>query len=143
MQAKFKLTSVYPPMNNLLKTTPLANGLTMNFCDQSRHYYGDYYRVALEITCNVPVTADCFVSPAEYAMAREHLGEAVCYRRTLEQMGVPAVEVPRVLERLMENFERHSQSYFARHSFPCRVVLAEWRRVRERHRRTCINPPSK
>jgi hypothetical protein len=143
MQRKFKLTNRTPAMTNLLKTTPLDNGLTVAFFDQSRHYYGDFYRAALEVSCTVPVTADCFPTAGEYAAAREDLGETICYRRTMEQMGVPAAEVPRVLARLMDNFERHSQPYFAQPSFPCRIVLAEWRKVRERRNRSIVTSPTK
>ncbi len=122
-------------MEQLIREESLANGLTVRFVNQTRHYYGDFYRVIVEVTCRVPVAAEYLPEPAELAAARAELGASVLYRRTLEQMGVPSTEIERVSERLIADFTRHSLAYFSAPHFPEKMLHAELRKAQHKQGR--------
>jgi hypothetical protein len=112
-------------MEQLIREESLANGLTLRFVNRTRLYYGDYYRVIVEVACRVAVDTAHLSDPVELAAARTVFGESVLYRRTLEQMGVPSTEIERVAERLVDTFMDHSLSYFAAPHFPEKILRAE------------------
>ena len=91
-------------MKKLIRELPLPNGLSVSFFDHSSQYFGDYYRVKLEIYCNMPVLPRFFVDPQDFVRARSLLGEEVIYSRFKERMGVPSHEIDSVLESLVANF---------------------------------------
>ncbi|KAF0218524.1 MAG: hypothetical protein FD174_2824 [Geobacteraceae bacterium] len=119
-------------MDNLIREITLANGLTLRFYNQTCRYYGDIYRVKLEILCEIPVRAEYFSDQAALAEARAMLGDSVVYRRVVEKMGVPSTEIERVLERLTADFEDHSLPYFAAAAFPRKLVITEITRVKRK-----------
>jgi hypothetical protein len=112
-------------MKNLIRELSLPNGLTVSFYDCTRHYFGDFYLVKMEIQCKVPVIPGYFEDRDAFDEARMLLGDAVVYKRTEEQMGVPSTEIERVLQRFITNFMEHSLSYFAADRFPEKLVRAE------------------
>ncbi len=126
-------------MENPIRLIPLANGLEICFFDRTRHYYGDFYLVKVEIVCEVPIQTNFFADEADLNEARTLLGSTAVYRRAVEQMGVPATEIERVRERLMANFEEHSLPYFAAASFPRKLVLAEVEKRRARRGRSSVS----
>lgn len=122
-------------MNDPLLEISLPNGLFVRFIDHTRQYYGDYYLVKLEIICETPVRSDYFGEQADFEEALRLLGAKAIYRKELEQMGVPATEIDRVRERLIENFREHSLPYFAREDFPSKLVLGELEKLRKKQGR--------
>jgi hypothetical protein len=110
---------------DFLLDIPLVNGLTISVYDHTRNYYGDYFLVKLEFVCMVTLSDRYFVDPALYDEAHRLLGDAVSYRRQVEQMGVPATEIERVRNRLIANFMDHALSYFSIPEFPKKYVLAQ------------------
>lgn len=127
-------------MDQLVREELLANGLTIRFVNRTRHYYGDFYRVIVEITCRVPVAAAYLTDAAELAATREVLGEELLYRRSLEQMGVPSTEIDRVVERLLDHFTSHSLPYIASPQFPRKMLSAELRKVARTRERLSMPP---
>ena len=113
------------PVADFLLDIPLANGLTISVYDHTRNYYGDYFLVKLEFVCTVTLSCSYFTDAASYDEANVILGNAVTYRRLVEQMGVPATEIERVRDRLIANFMDHSLSYFSTPEFPKRFVMAQ------------------
>lgn len=107
----------------------LGNGLKIEIHDQTQLYYGDFYKVKLEIVCEALVLEEYFADKAEFSMAARLLGERVFYRRVLDQMGVPSTEIERVRERLMANFRDHSLPYFEKPGFPRKLVVAELKKM--------------
>ena len=119
-------------MNNLIRELSLPNGLSLSFINHTHHYFGDIYRVKMEILCNVPVLIGYFQTSQAFEEARALLGDTVVYSRIVEQMGVPSTEIERVLNRLMTNFMEHSHPYFASALFPKKLVLAELNKVKRK-----------
>lgn len=122
-------------MEQLIREESLTNGLTIRFINRTRHYYGDFYRVVVEITCRIPVDATYLHDPEELAAARAALGDIVLYRRCLEKMGVPSTETDRVVVRLIEDFVAHSQPYFSADLFPEKFIRAELRKLQRKQDR--------
>jgi hypothetical protein len=122
-------------MDSPIKEIPLANGLVIRFFNRTSHYYGDFYRVKLEINCEIPVRAEYFANEDALAEAMAIFGKPLVYGRSVEQMGVPSTEIDRVLSRLMAFFEEHSLSYFATASFPQKYVLTELAKVKRKRGR--------
>lgn len=119
-------------MAPLIREIPLENGLTVRIYDHTRHYYGDFYLVKLEIVCEVPLGAGLFADGAELEEARRLLGDPAVYRRTVEQMGVSSTAIETATERLIGTFTSHSLPYFSAPGFPARLVQTELNRARKR-----------
>ncbi len=66
----------------------LQRGLSATVTDVSKHYYGGYWQVAIEVFCNVPVEDSFFNDSATAADARRILGGEVSFARRIEQMAV-------------------------------------------------------
>jgi hypothetical protein len=112
----------------------LPNGLTIVFIDHSRQYFGDIYRVKLEIVCRVPILEQYFTDPQEFIQAGAILGNTVVYRRMEEQMGVPSSDIEMVLQKLIKNFTDHSLIYFKTDTFPRKIILSEMSKINKRGR---------
>lgn len=121
-------------MEKVVQEISLANGLTVRFVDQTHRYYGDFYRVVLEVACDVPLRGEYFVDSDEFESAKKLVEEPLRYRRHLEQMGVPSTEIGRVIDRLITNFSNHSLSYFSSPQFPRKMILAEMRKKLDRQK---------
>ena len=109
----------------ILQETFLENGLTVRYYDQTQRYFGDYFRVRLEVVCEVSLLREDCLGVLSRDEAQALLGERIRHRRTIEQMAVPSEKVEQTLADLMEKFNRHSLPYIASSSFPPRIVLAE------------------
>jgi hypothetical protein len=109
----------------LVKEIPLENNLTVCVYNHNHRYFGDYHRVKVEITCEVPIMEKYFATRAECADAISSLGRSVCFKRSVEQMGVSTDELGPCLERIIDNFINHSLSYFASDDFPRKLIQKE------------------
>ena len=119
-------------MTSMIREMTLENGLVVRFFDHTRHYYGDFYLVRVEIVCEVPLLTDFFDDKVDLEEARRLVGDPAVYRRDVEQMGVPSTAIATVTERLMGNFISHSLPYFFATDFPRRFLRAELERVRKK-----------
>jgi len=109
----------------LVKEIHLKNGLTVSIFNHNHRYFGDYHRVKVEITCEVPIMEKYFATRAECADAISSLGRSVCFKRSVEQMGVSTDELEPCLERIIDNFINHSLSYLASNEFPRKLIQKE------------------
>ena len=66
-------------MKKVIREIALANGLTVSFTDATRRYFGDYHQVRVEISCEVPLTAELFADHAAHEAALKLLGPTFCY----------------------------------------------------------------
>jgi hypothetical protein len=123
-------------MNEPIRVFPLPNGLSVSVYGNTRRYFGDYFRVKVEIVCRIPLLAEYFADSEAYAAARAMLGNDVVYSRAEEQMGVPSGGIEKALDRLVENFIEHSLPYVSSAQFPGKVVHAELNRTTGKKRRT-------
>ena len=119
-------------MKNIVREIPLANGLTVRFTDATRRYFGDYHQVRVEISCEVPVTAQLFDDPVSLAVALKLLGAKVCYLKQIEHQGVPSLGTAAAVQQVIQQFIDHSLSYFASEAFARRFVQSELNRLRAR-----------
>lgn len=120
----------------IIHETFLGNGLTVRFHDLTQRYFGDYFRVRLEVVCEVQISRDNCPDDLTYNEARTLLGDNAFHRQTLEQMAVQSEEVERTLAGLVEKFNTHSSRYLASFSFPSKMVLAEIDKAKRKMRRT-------
>lgn len=119
-------------MTSMIREIALENGLIVRFFDHTRHYYGDFYLVKIEIACEVPLSPDYFSEPADLEEARRLIGDPAIYRRTAEQMGIPSTAIATVTERLIDNFISHSLPYFSTSAFPGKFLRTELERARRK-----------
>jgi hypothetical protein len=103
----------------------LANGLTVCFYEHTHRYFGDYHRIRIDITCQIPVLEEYFDSHLDWEKALRHLGKAVEFRRSIEQMGVPTAELRANLESAVDNFCAHAIQYITAIDFPRKVIQSE------------------
>lgn len=112
-------------MVSLYQEMSLPNGLTVSINDHTRHYYGDFYLVKLEVVCSVSVPHELLATSGDL------LDESITYRRFIEQMGVPATEVELVKKSLLSHFTTHSLSYLAAQNFPEKLAAAALAKARK------------
>lgn len=111
----------------ILREVVLPNGLLVTVRDGSRHYFGGYWQVALEVTCPVPVRDTLFADVAEAAAVRDMLGESVQFVRRLERMAVPDNQRAAVMQQLLERFESVQLPFLGAEHFAERFVRSEYR----------------
>lgn len=119
-------------MDTLIKKISLENGLSILIYEHTFRYYGDFYRVKMEIVCEIPLGQAYFESEVELDHARKILGECATYRRFVEQMGVPSTGIERARELLIKNFADHSLPYFSSANFPRKFVMSQYRKAKHR-----------
>ncbi len=118
-------------MTSMIREMTLQNGLVVRFFDHTRHYYGDFYLVKIEIVCEVPLCADYFDEQVNLEEVRRFVGDPAVYRRTVEQMGILSTAIATVTEQLIGNFISHSLPYFSAPRFPGRFLKTEFERARK------------
>ena len=119
-------------MKTLIREIPLSNGLTVQFFDSTRRYFGDYHQVRVQICCEVALTADLFADDGELQAAVKLLGAKVLYRKDIEQQGVPTALTAESVDKVISQFLEHSLGYFQGEAFARRFVQSELNRVRGR-----------
>lgn len=112
-------------MDNQFWDITLANGVKIRFIDNTHRYFGDYYRVIIEIACEVPILLEYFDAISTYSEVISQWGETIVHIRKVQQMGVPFAQVPQVKERLIANFEQHALPYLILPTMPKKLVLSE------------------
>jgi hypothetical protein len=129
-------------MKNLIRIEHLANGLTVEFHDRSNRYYGDYYRVCVEVRCRIPLSAAAFSEAADPVAEMQHartvLGEEMLFAHTLEQMGVSGDDVEKNRQALIDSFVKSTFPYMQSPSFPARMMARE---LAQRKKRRSFSAP--
>jgi hypothetical protein len=119
-------------MDNLCREIKLANGLVIKFFAGSRRYFGDFHHVTLEISCEVPITAELFEDTAVFLKAIKVFGNQLVYRRHVEQAGVPSAEIVSAVDILIANFLAHSSAYVSSPAFPQKLAAAELSKLQKK-----------
>lgn len=117
----------------LLRTEILANGLVVEFLDESNRYFGDYWRVKLEVRCRISVEAVFSSGEAQKEQALALLGKEAVFTRTLEKMGVSSAELENTRKGMVDHFLANAGAYLGSPEFPGRFVrqqLAEKKKGR-------------
>jgi hypothetical protein len=111
----------------------LANGLQINFADQSNRYFGDYHRVSVvaTIVCNLHDLPSTNPDEADFRrLAIETFGDELSIVKRFERMAVPTTEIDAVRAALVEDYLRHASIYLARPGYPSSLVAAELKKRR-------------
>jgi hypothetical protein len=117
------------PLKTCVRKIELRNSLTVKVYDTTRRYYEDYHLVRLEIECEIAVNEAFHEGSANLAEARSVLGDSVRYRRTVEKMGVPFLEIESAREDIISSFIDTSVPYLSREDFPRKFVQSELKKV--------------
>jgi len=112
----------------IIREYDLGGGITARLRDATRHYFGGYYHVRIEVSADVPLSAAPFADAEEYRAALRLLGEQVHFHRTLEKMAVPEAGIAAVRQGLLEAFDTNVLPYLSRPDFPERFMRSEYAR---------------
>ncbi|QEM68478.1 hypothetical protein FO488_10050 [Geobacter sp. FeAm09] len=104
----------------------LGGGITARLRDVTRHYFGGYFHVRIEVSAEIPLSATPFSGPEEYQAALRLLGGQIHFRRILEKMAVPEGDVTAVRQGLLEAFDANVLPYLSRPDFPGRFMRSEY-----------------
>jgi hypothetical protein len=121
-----------PPLKNCVRKIDLSNSLTVLVYDTTRRYYEDYHLVRLEIECEIALHEAFFEGPEGVAEARRILGDSVLYRRTVEKMGVPFVEIEAAREGIISSFVATAVPYLSHENFPRKFAQSELKKSSEK-----------
>lgn len=112
---------------HLMKQYGLDNGLKMAVQDRSRHYYGGYWQVILEASCQIPVCRDFFDSDAQFEEACRLLGDQVTFSSRMEQMAVIQDQLEVAKGELLSRLEKNMLDYLSKDGFSKNFVQSELR----------------
>lgn len=115
-------------MDSIIKTCDLGGGKTATIRDLTSHYFGGYYHVRLQISSEVPVTADAFADTTTFEDALSRLGGKIHFSRNLEKMAVPEAEIENVRQHLLSSFDNNVLPYLLREGFAPGFVRSEYRK---------------
>ena len=115
-------------MDSILKTCDLGGGKTATIRDLTSHYFGGYYHVRLQISSEIPVTADAFDNTKTFEDALFRLGSEIRFTRNLEKMAVPESEIEDVRQHLLSSFDDNVLPYLLREGFASGFVRSEYRK---------------
>jgi hypothetical protein len=106
----------------------LGGGIAATVSDATRHYFGGYYHVCIQVSAEIALTPACFDTPGHYEDALGLMGKQVRFSRTLEKMAVPDTDVAAVRHTLLDAFDANELPYLSRPDFPERFVRSEYAR---------------
>ncbi|KAA0895005.1 hypothetical protein [Oryzomonas rubra] len=110
----------------IVREYDLGGGITARLRDETRHYFGGYYHVRIEVSADIPLAASPFSGLEEYQAARRLLGERIRFRRVLEKMAVPEADIAAARQSLLEAFDANVLPYLSRPDFPERFMRSEY-----------------
>ena len=125
-------------MATTLRQEQFENGVRLEFKEDSNRYFGDYYRLRIEVRCRVVIDAVLFPETADPAgearRVRGLLGEELTWTRHLERMGVATAELPVVRAELLDSFATSAYPYLRSPEFPHRLLAGELEKRKQARR---------
>lgn len=100
----------------------LDNGVSVECTDTSRHYYGGFHQVSIEVECMIDVLPELFPSEEHYITAAKVLGNRTSFKKVLSRMAVPSAHVDEVRQELVDTFMSHNMKYIDADDFPLKLV---------------------
>jgi hypothetical protein len=113
-------------VDEVIKTCNLGDGVTVIIKDCTRHYFGGYYHVRIQVSADVPVSVATCELAADFEDALVRLGHSVTFSRTLEKMAVPEDEIEDVRQQLVAAFDANVLPYLLRDNFTRHFVCSEY-----------------
>lgn len=119
----------------VIREYDLGGGVTARLRDVTRHYFGGYYHVRIEVSADVPLSVSTFADAGEQRAALLLLGEQLRFHRVLEKMAVPESGIEAARQGLLETFAANMLPYLSRPDFPERFMRSEYAR--------CLKSPAR
>jgi hypothetical protein len=114
----------------------LANGLTLEILDQSRHAAGDRWLVALRARIKVPVTPENL--PGELKSQAEQvtaaLGGEIFFERVDERNFIATDEVPVIFKEMTERLLAQTPGYLGHPEFAPRLIRKKYAEILAKRR---------
>jgi hypothetical protein len=118
----------------LLERREPANGLFLEFWDESRKLAADRWYVAVRAVVPIPLSEyplEGTPSPVMEFILRE-VGDHLCFQFKEERNFIAEADVATLKEELKEGFAKTSLSYLSHPAFPSRFVSRKVREVAEK-----------
>jgi hypothetical protein len=131
------------PEMKWLQKIPLKNGLTVEVWDLSRSIAKDTLKVELLFRVTIPLKAEHFVCPGDYATTRGLFGDHPAFESRMVKSFVLGCDAVRVSGQFQEVFRRNLLPYLSRPSFPRSFALAKHREILKDPLRNRKNPKEK
>ncbi len=116
-------------MTEPLTSVELKHGIVVDFFDRSNRYFGDFYRVKIDVVARLPIS-DVQLPDELLTIAQGCAGVAI-YEHSLEQMGVTTAERAAVTQALIDNFIATVGSYLEKDNFVESLLRRQLKRRRE------------
>ncbi|MDR3578752.1 MAG: hypothetical protein P4L44_02190 [Oryzomonas sp.] len=110
----------------VIKEYDLGGGIIARLRDGTRHYFGGYYHVRIEVSADITLSASFFADADEYRAALRLLGDRIRFHRVLEKMAVPESGIKAARQGLLEAFDSNVLPYLSRPDFPERFMRSEY-----------------
>lgn len=107
------------------KIVLLPNALQLVLHDESRRYFGDYFKVRIVATVAIPLESSGCPADPDRENVRQILPSGARYRKVIEKMGVPSTEVAAVRDGIIDDFLRHAGGYLGSADFPRQFIHSE------------------
>lgn len=101
----------------------LADGITVEFRDQSNRYFGDFNRVFIAV--EVKIARELFQHRENLIALIEPDQPGIVYRTTLEQMAVPSAEIDQIKALLIKRFLETTSHYLLKPIFVERLLAKQ------------------
>ena len=92
-----------------------GNGLKVEFRDLSNRYFGDYYRVFIEVTIHIDIASQAKVDSSYesfWQKAKFAIGDHLKITKSLERMAVASCDVEQVRQTLTDDFLATNGRYY-------------------------------
>ncbi len=96
-------------MSEPFRTMLLENGLLISFYDLSNRYYGDFHRVLVKLSAEIPVSK--LTLPTDLLPAKSKLPEILRFEKSLQKMGVKTADLEPVRLALVDDFINNTVQY--------------------------------
>ena len=74
----------------VIREYDLGSGITVRLCDVTRHYFGGYYHVRIEVSADVPLSTSPFADADEYRAARRLWGSGFVFTGSWKRWPCPS-----------------------------------------------------
>ncbi len=110
-----------------IKRVSLANGLTLEFFDQSKHVAADRWLISVRACVTIPLDGLAGgpngLSADQANPLKAAFGDHVVYEKEMARNFIDAKEKDQAIEEMMSSFIDSTESYLARPDFPQKYAL--------------------
>lgn len=110
-------------MSNILKEYELPNGLKVTIYDETVRYFCNYFNVILKLSSPIIIEKKLFSDEKLYDEIFSLLGRKIVYTKTITKNAVIDVDLDRVKELILKDFEDNSLPYLSKDSFIKKFIL--------------------